>query len=370
MKLLHVIHGLARGGLENGVVNLLNYLPKDIEQSLACLDGLGSMADRVQRNIPIHVLNRQRHDIRTPFRLARIIRGWQPDIVHCRNWNTWPDAVIAHRLAGKRGKLVWSFHGFAEETAWTLKRGIISRMLAQFSDHLFAVCRDSAKRYAKFAGINENRFGVIHNGVDCERFHPVEDKRKLRRKLELNEDERIIVTVASLTEVKDHRSLLTAAAKVLNTCELPIRFLWLGEGPLRPELETFARQLGIKNRIDMIGNSDQVPEYLACADISVLPSRLEGMSNAILEAMASGLPVVAKDVGGNPELVIEGETGFLPQDNNVTAFAAAIERLVIDLQLRVRMGKMARKHATKNFSIDSMVRNYADCYRNLTGQNG
>lgn len=369
MKVIHVIHGLARGGLENGVVNLLNYLPKDIEQAVVCLDSLGSMADRVHRDIPIYVLDRKRHDIRIPFLLAQIIRDWQPDIVHCRNWNSWLDTVIAQRLAGNPGDLVWSFHGFIGETSWPKRRGIISRILAQFSDHLFAVCQDSAKRYSKFSGISERRFDVIHNGVDCKRFHPVEDKRKLRRKLGLNEDEQIVITIANLTEVKDHKSLLSAAAEVLSSCKIPVRFLWLGEGPLRSELESFARNLGIKNSIDMPGSSDQVPNYLATADIAVLPSRLEGMSNAILEAMASGLPVVAKNVGGNPELVIEGETGFLPSDRDIAALAAAIKRLIIDSELRVRLGKNARKRAAQKFSIDSMVHNYSDFYRNIRGQN-
>ena len=115
VKVLHVIHGLRRGGLENGVVNLLNGLPTGkVEQAVCCLDERGEMAGRLARDVTITVLNRGRHDLRVPLRLARLLRDWRPDVVHCRNCNAWLDTVAAHRLAGRQGTLVWSFHGFAD----------------------------------------------------------------------------------------------------------------------------------------------------------------------------------------------------------------------------------------------------------------
>ncbi len=100
------------------------------------------------RDVPIQVLDRTRHDLGVPFRLARVMRAFRPDLVHCRNWNTWPDTVMAHQLAGRPGVLVWSFHGFADGHWFPRRRKLASRLLSLATDKLFAVCRDSAERFA------------------------------------------------------------------------------------------------------------------------------------------------------------------------------------------------------------------------------
>lgn len=365
LKILHVVHGLPRGGLENGVVNLINRLPHpDFEQAVCCLDKRGEMVDRIERNVPIHVLNRRRHDLSVPIKLARIIADWQPDVVHCRNWNTWPDTVPAFWLAPSRRSLVWSFHGFANGYSFPRRRRLISRLLARGTNRMFGVCRDSARRYADVTGIPVNRFDVVYNGVDCERFQPAVDRVSLRHSLGFHDDELVVLTVASLTPVKDHAGLLEAAAQLVAKAGRPLRFLFLGEGALRPQLEEQARRLGITNQVQMPGGSDRVPEYLAAGDLFVLPSKLEGMSNAILEALASGLPVVANAVGGNPELVVDGRCGLLSQQGNVESMVSAMELLVTDDALRRQMGRAARSRAEQVFSIDAMMMAYAEYYRN------
>ena len=362
-RVLHVIHGLARGGLENGVVNLLNRLPPEqIEQSVCCLDQRGNMADRLSRPLPIQVLHRGRHDLRVPVRLARLLRTWRPDVIHCRNWNTWLDTVLAHRLTGGQGTLVWSFHGFADGDWFPRRRRIASRLLAAQTDRLFAVCHDSAERFGRLAGIPIDRFSVLYNGVDCERFRPSTDRGALRASLGYRDDECIVLTVASLTPVKGHDRLLEAAARVLGRSGRRLRFVWLGEGSERAALERRIAALGIGGSLSLPGASDWVPETLAAADLFVLPSRLEGMSNAILEAMASGLPVIANAVGGNPELVDDGICGLLVDAGDTTAMADAILRIVEDEAMRTSMGRAARARAESLFSLQSMVTRYAAYY--------
>ncbi len=365
MKVLQVIHSLVRGGLENGVVNLLNGLPEDIEQHVACLDKRGEMADRLTRDISIHVLDRKRHDLKLPFRLARLMRQIQPDVVHCRNWNSWLDTVVAHRLAGCPGTLVWSFHGFAGGAEWSAKRAAISRVLFHLTDEIFAVCDDSAQRYAAFAGLDADRFAVLYNGVDLSRFQPDRDAQALRSELGLPADAVIVTTVASLTEVKDHAALLRAMALVDEKLDANLYFLWLGDGPLREPLEQQADQLGVSKRLAMPGNSDRVADYLGASDITLLPSRLEGMSNTILEAMAMALPVIANNVGGNPELVIDGESGLLCEQGNDSDMAAAIIRLATSKGLRQQMGQAGRLRAEAVFAMDVMMGNYAEYYKKV-----
>ncbi|MDN5850858.1 MAG: glycosyltransferase, partial [Nitrococcus sp.] len=151
VRILHVVHGLPRGGLENGVVNLVNHLPPlQFQQAVCCLDRRGEMADRLDPMAPVFAMRRHRHSLALPFRLARLIRRWQADIVHCRNWNAWPDTAVACLLSRRRPSLVWSFHGFPDsDDEFPPRRCIASRLLAQGTDRLFAVCKDAAVRFAK-----------------------------------------------------------------------------------------------------------------------------------------------------------------------------------------------------------------------------
>lgn len=364
LRLLHVVHGLSRGGLENGVINLLNGLPLEgFEQAVCCLDQRGEMAARITRPWPVQVLGRTRHDLRAPLRLARLLRDWRADLIHCRNWNTWPDTILAHRLAGRPGRLLWSFHGFADGDWFPRRRRLASRLLARATDRRFAVCRDSATRFARLAGLDPAGFDVLYNGVDCARFRPAPDRASLRRALGIDPDEILILTVASLTPVKAHADLLRAAARVGAPAGQRVRWHWIGEGGERPALERQRDALGLHATVALPGASDRVPDYLAAADLFVLPSRLEGMSNAILEAMASGLPVVARAVGGNPELIVDGECGLLVARDDPPALAAAIARLVQAADLRTAMGRAARARAEREFSLPAMLARYADYYR-------
>lgn len=366
MRILHVVHGLARGGLENGVVNLLNGLPPgEFEQAVCCLDTRGEMADRVRGDVPIFVLDRGRHDLRLPLRLKRLIADWRPDVVHCRNWNSWLDTVAAHQLAPGRRKLVWSFHGFADRDDFPTRRQVISRMLARRTDRLAAVCHDAASRFADKAGVPVRRFEVLYNGVDTTRFGRVADRSARRAALGIADDALLVLTVANFSPVKDHAALLEAIARLPAAGSASRRFLFLGEGPLRGALEAQAAALGLQDQVSMPGSSDRVADYLAVADAFVLPSRLEGMSNAILEAMASGLPVIARAVGGNPELVVDGETGFLCRPGDVADLADALGRLVADAPLRRQMALAARVRAEALFSIDAMMNAYGDFYRRV-----
>lgn len=366
LRILHVVHGLPRGGLENGVVNLVNCLsPLQFQQAVCCLDRRGEMADRLDPATPVFVMGRRRHSLALPFRLARLIGRWRADIVHCRNWNAWPDAAVACLLRGGRPALVWSFHGFPDsDDEFPLRRCVASRLLARCTDRLFAVCKDAAVRFAHKTEVPQARFEVLYNGVDTERFRPVLDRRALRHALGLPLDAVLILTVASLTPVKDHAALVESAARVLRQRpEQPVRFVLVGDGALRAETERRIAERGLTDHFLLVGSSDRVADYYRAADVFALPSRLEGMSNAILEAMASGLPVVANRVGGNPELVVDGTTGLLCRPGASDDMAAALARLVSDHTLREAMSKRARARAVADFSIEAMMKRYAEFYQ-------
>lgn len=370
MKILHVIHGLRRGGLERGVVNLLNLLPQqEFEQAVCCLDYRGEMVDHILHPIKIFELGRKRHDLKLPFRLAKTIQEWRPDIIHCRNWNTWADTIMASKIAKISGcsphSIIWSFHGFSEGHEMPMRRRVASYALARLTDHMVAVCNDSAIRYAAQTNIPVSRFTTLYNGVDCNRFIPETKTESLKSSLGFSSSTLLALTVASLTPVKNHLSLLEAIAQLPNDETTPVHFLLLGEGPLRAELEATIQRLDIGNKVTLLGASDRIPDYLQAADFFILPSHLEGMSNAILEAMASGLPVIAQNVGGNTELITSGITGLLCQPGNIDHITDAISQLIQNQNLRIQMGLAARERALNQFSISAMIMNYSEFYRKV-----
>lgn len=364
MKILHVVHGMSRGGLETGVLHLARGLPRGaFEQAVCCLDRLGDLAAALPPQVSVVCLDRRQHRWSTAWRLARMLRDWQPDLVHCRNWNAWPETVLAHRLAPGSRRLVWSFHGFGDGDAMPCRRRVASRWLARQTDRLAAVCRHSADLYALRAGLDAARFEVLHNGVDTARLQPSTDRAGARQRLGLPPDRPLVLTVANLTPIKDHAALLEAAATLAASGAARPLFLWLGEGPTRAALQARIARLGLAADVLMPGSRHDVAPYLQAADLFVLPSRLEGMSNAILEAMACGLPVLARRVGANPELVLDGQTGLLCPAADAAAFATALARLLADGPLRLRLGEAGRRRAEANFSLDAMLARYADFYR-------
>ncbi len=366
IRILHVIHGLQRGGLENGVVNIVNRLPQnDFVQAICCLEHVGEMAERLGQDVEIFEVNRGSYDFRAPLRLAAVIRKWQPDIIHCRNWNTWLDTVMAKLISASRAKLVWSFHGFADGEVFPGRRKVASQVLSRFTDRLFAVCMDSAERYSSASGIALGRFDVLYNGVDTGAFEAAPVKETARECLGLPQDALIATTVASLSPVKNHEGLLDAINFAVPELPEKVLFLWLGEGALRDQLMDQIEKTAYGKSIKLLGNVDNVHDYLAASDIFILPSRLEGMSNAILEAMSASLPVVAHDVGGNKELVKDKETGFLSPYEEPRSMADHIVQLMQDTELRKRQAKKARQRAVDQFSMDSMVHRYAEYYRGM-----
>ena len=364
IRILQVVHGLPRGGLENGVVNLLNHLPADeFEHGVVCLDARGEMADRLAPEVPLWTLGRERHDRRTPGRLACILRDWQPHIVHCHNWNTWPDTVAAHAMAGRTGRLIWSFHGFVDSGGMPWRRRIASHLLARHTHELLAVCRDAAGRYAGQTAIPAARFGVLYSGVDTRVFTPPADRLALRRALGLPETATLGITVASFTPIKDHASLLRAAAPLLASNSESLQLVFIGDGALRGAIEQQIATLGIGHKVRLAGQQDAVSRWLQAADFFVLPSQLEGMSCAIQEAMACGLPVIARRTGGNPELIEDGVTGLLCPPGAPDGLGAALASLSHSPALRRRLGTAARQRAEATFSLPAMVDAYAALYR-------
>lgn len=361
---VHVMHSLQTGGLENGVVNLVNTADDGFRHIIVCVTEAGPLRSRVKAAVDVFTLNkRPGHDLGAFLRLRALLRRLRPAIVHTRNWAAF-DAIPAARLAGVR-VLVHGEHGreVGDPEGRDARRNRIRRLFAPFVSQFVTVSRDLARWLVEDVGLPARKVMTIHNGVDLARFGHG-DRREARERLGLPSDTMIVGTVGRLDPVKDQAGLLRAFATV--AAEHPGSMLLIaGDGPCREDLSRLVQALGIDGRVRLLGDCRDVPGVLAALDIFALPSIAEGMSNTILEAMASGLPVVATRVGGNPELVEDHVTGRLVVSRDPGALAEAMAAYLDDAHLRALHGKAARQRVTERFSLDRMCESYVDLYRRL-----
>jgi glycosyltransferase involved in cell wall biosynthesis len=213
-------------------------------------------------------------------------------------------------------------------------------------------------------GIKPDKLVTIHNGINVERFSidlSPEAKRNLRQELGLESDSLIILTVARLHAQKGHTYLIEAIPHIVRAFP-QARFLFVGDGELKGKLTVQVEKAGLSDYVLFLGVRKDVPQLLAISDLFVLPSLWEGLPNAVLEAMAAGVPVIATNVEGAPELIVHEKTGLLVPPADPTALEQAIQRLLIDESSRTSMSKAARERVEYKFSQDANVTAFIDLY--------
>ena len=354
----HVLLSLEPGGLENGVVNVVNGLDAvEFRSSICCLKSTGAFAARIRSpQVPIRSMGlRSGNDWSLPLRLARLFRSTRSDIVHTRNAESFFYASVGARLAGVP-VLIHSEHGrtFTDRRL----RWHAQRLLSGLAHGMFAVSADLREQLVQHIGLPRARIDVLHNGVDIERFASV-DRGRARSELGLPWDAFVVGSIGRLVEVKNYPLLLRAfAAQADRNAILVVA----GDGPEHPALSALAARLGISARVRLLGHRDDVPTVLAALDLFVLCSRSEGMSNTLLEAMATGLPAIATRVGGNPEILRDDLDGRLVADDDEQALTMALGELGRSAGMRRMMGERARQRVLQQFSMQAMVQRYAEYY--------
>jgi len=223
---------------------------------------------------------------------------------------------------------------------------------------------EGVRRWSIERGLPADKLVVVPNGIDCSK--PIPPAGTIRPELGLSDDAKIALFVGRLHRQKGPDLLLEAAERLCP--QLPkLHFVLAGDGPLGKALALGTERSGISPRFHLLGRRDDVPRLMADADVFVLPSRWEGMPNAVLEAMAAGRPVVAADIGGCGELVVNGTTGKLVAPGNVAQLAEAIAAIVTDTALGERMGTAGRRRVCSEFTIERMVRLNEELYERVLG---
>jgi sugar transferase (PEP-CTERM/EpsH1 system associated) len=369
----HVVFRFDYGGLENGLVNLINRMPKD--RFRHCVIALTEATDyrlRLRRNdVEVHALGKKPgKDLGVYQRLVMLLRRLRPTILHTRNVGTLDCAPLG-RLAGipacVHGEHGWDTH---DPDGTRFKYRFLRRAMNPFVDQFIVVSEELYTWLIDRVGVCPLKVSRICNGVDTTRFHPVPARvRHVEVAKRFGEDAVIIGSVLRFEAIKDPMNLVEAflhSRRKAAESGVRLHLAMIGDGRLRAATEERAVQAGAADAIWFPGSRDDIPELLQSMDIFALPSRREGISNTLLEAMASGLPLVATDTGGNSELVDDGTNGTLVPTEDPEALGEALLMLAINRDRRIAFSKASRARALDGFSIERMVAEYERVYDEVT----
>ena len=363
--LLFVITGLAVGGAETQLVRVATRLKqRGWDVRVVTLIPPRAYVDVLeQAGIPVATLGirDKRPALRPIWRLARVLREWKPDIVHSHMVHANLLARFVRPIASAK-VVIGTAHNIQEGGRL---RDWLYRLTDPLCDLTTHVCEAGAQRYIRERMVPPHKMRVVYNGVDTERFLPDGQVRlRIRREAEIGK-QFVWLAVGRLEAPKDYPTLIRAFARVSAAREDTL--LWIvGDGPLRGQLEALSREMGLQLGVRFWGLRGDVSNLMNAADAFVMSSSWEGLPNALIEAQACGLPAVVTDVGGNAEVVIHEETGFIVPPQNPDALAEAMLRLMhLPEQTRNQMGMLARQRVEQQFSLDSVVTLWENLYYEL-----
>jgi L-malate glycosyltransferase len=356
LRVCHVMSADLWAGAEVQVATVASYLvdAPDVDLTAVLLNDGPLAAELRGLGVPVTVIDERRNNaLEILAALTRYFRARPVDVVHTHRGKDTVLGALAARLAGVRG-LVRTVHGHREPMrGWDrVKFGLYEALdtwtLRCFADRVVAVSRRLA-RSLDDGGYAPGTVVPIPNGVDVERIRSSRPRAEVRRALGIDPMAGVIGIVGRLTPVKGHDLFLRAASQILD--EAPrTRFLIVGDGPLRTELERTARELGVAEACVFAGARRDVYDLVGAMDVFVLSSLHEGAPMALLEAMALGTPVVATAVGGVPEILTQGTTGLLVEGQDANGLAAACRELVRNREWARSMAERARRLAADKFS--------------------
>ncbi|TDA69489.1 MAG: glycosyltransferase [Clostridia bacterium] len=371
MRTIFLTTGLAYGGAETQLVNLATRLKKrgwDV-RVISMLPPQAFTEELQAAGIPLATLNMRRGvpDPRAVFKLVAIFRQWRPRILTTFMFH----ANLLGRIAGRLGGVPIIVSSIRNENFGGPRRDQVLRLTDWMGDVTTTNSRLAADSLVKRGVVPAARIRVIPNGLVLDKFLPNgSDRTSFRQQLGIAEDDFLWLSVGRLEEQKDYPTLLQAL-QILGHKGQKAQLRVAGQGPLLENLQRQAADLGISDRVVFLGLRRDIPLLLNAADGFVLSSAWEGLPNVVMEAMAAAKPVVATSVGGVPELVQEGVSGYMVPPRNAEALAAAMGKMMaIPEAERKVMGQAGRAHIEANYSLDRVVDRWDELYENLLKRKG
>jgi len=364
-SVLFLITGLSYGGAETQLVNLATKLKErgwDV-RVVSMLPPQAFVEELKNADIPLATLNMRRGvaDPRAVFRLLKILREWKPDIVHSHMVHANLLARVV-RIFCKIPVLISTAHNIDEGGRW---REIVYRLTDPLVDLTTNVSRAAVERYICVGVVPKNKIRFMPNGIDTAKFNLNKAAGK-RLRNELGVDNYFVwLAVGRFEEAKDYPNMLRAF-KMIVSKKSNVVLLLVGQGSLMEEVKKLASELKLGDKVRFLGVRRDVPDLMNAADAYVMSSAWEGMPMVLLEAGACGLPIVATDVGGNSEVVLNNKTGFIVPPRNPEALAQAMEKMMaLPQEKRLEMGKAGRTYIEANYSLEHVVDQWVALYKEL-----
>jgi glycosyltransferase involved in cell wall biosynthesis len=367
IRVAFVVHVMQMAGAERLVVETIRRLGPRIEPTVCCLDALGTLGAELRtQGVTVEVLDRKPGlDLGVARRLARVLHARGVDVVHAHQYTPFFYAALAKLQLAGRPRVILTEHGrHFPDVVSGRRRSLNAWALSRLADRINAVCGFSAGALASHDGFPEDRIEIIPNGVELDDFSAELPRQAARRAARLPDDGPLVVSIARFHPVKDQATLVRGFAHAVT--QVPeARLILAGDGPLRPNLEQLATELGVADRVHFLGIRTDVPQLLQAADVFCLTSLSEAASLTVLEAMAAARPIVLTDVGGNPELVRNGHEGLLVPRGDAAAVGAAIVRLMTDTALADRLSAAAASRVRSEYPLSATIGRYYELYEEL-----
>lgn len=367
-RILFVSTSTTVGGAEKTLFSLATLLdPKRfVTAGVVSLKPFGPYAERLsQLGVKTTTLElKGRPGLKQLKALCDVIKHERPDVVHALMYQAIQFCRLAKRRLGAEApfKLISSPRvSYRTRSAFTL---LVDNVLKGQDDMLIAESEATRDHLVKRLGYDQRKVRVIYNGVDLANCPPSKlERQKKRLELRLGGDEALIGCVGRLDAQKGQSVLLDAMAKIRRRTRA--RLVVLGEGPARAKLEAQIRRLELEGAVIMLGERKDISSWLSALEVFALPSMWEGLPNALLEAMALGVPCVASAVDGVPEVVKDGVSGLLVPPGKVEPLAHALTKLLEDAPLRAKLGAAAKETISSKFSVIGMMAAYEAAYQDV-----
>jgi glycosyltransferase involved in cell wall biosynthesis len=355
IKVMFVVPALWVGGAERHLTTLLPRMdPERFAPSVVCIgDDEGLFTDLEASGIPCTALHRKkRQAVRALRELASAMRIERPDVVVVRGYSAETLGRTAAALAGVQHTIMW-----VHNNSTIRRRGIVHRTVDRFLDRwtsrYFGVAEAQRRYLVDELGFPGDKVRIIHNGVDPAQFDITAD-RSVLAEFGFAQDDPVVGILAGLTPVKDHATFLRAARTVVGKIPMA-KFLVIGDGPARAQLEELTSELRITANVHFAGQRGDIARLLPAIDVFTLTSTTECFPMSVLEAMACGRPTVCTAVGGIPEMVEDGVTGYLVAPKDSRRLSERLVSLLSDPQVAPRMGRAGRARIEAEFNLDRSV---------------
>jgi L-malate glycosyltransferase len=362
----HLLHTLHVGGAEMLARQFAFQAHPNCRAVFFCLDELGTLGLELREaGYPVEVLRRRPgFDLRCVLRLARCLRRFRVDVLHTHQYGPFLYGALA-RLFARNTPLVFTEHGRDFPDYRRPKRVLANRILLKRHDRVVAVGQWVRRALVQHEGFAPERVDVIRNGVDSRLFTCGRSSRdEIRGQLGVTPDETLVVQVARLNRLKDHPTAIKAM-ELVRLQDSAVRLAIVGDGEERTALEQMINSRSLGSAVSLLGLRTDISRLLSAADIFLLTSISEGIPLTLLEAMLSRLPSICTSVGGIPEVIIDGETGFLAGASDAYSVAARIAQLARSRETRRAFGEAGYRRAVTLFSAEQMLAEYRALYREL-----